>query len=493
MALGHVYIVGAGIRGGLWPVADHREGLTLEAAAIIDQAEIILVDDLVSPAVWAGSEAEIVPVGKRGGRVSTAQVAINQLLVTYAQHGKRVVRLKAGDPGLFGRLWPEIEALQAAAIPFTVVPGLSSALAAPLLAGLCLTEKSQSRQVLICSGHEEQPWSALVAIDTLVFLMASRNLPQICAALMAAGKPPATPVWVVQESGRGRLRGSLAHPPPGHSPCVIVVGDVPHWTPVPQPLANQTVLITRAQASGLRAQLQQLGARVLELPTLVITPPTSYAALDAAIQQRSLYDWLILTSANAVTAFWERLTEAGLDSRALAGIQVAVVGDKTALALQAKGISPDFVPREFVAAALAQELPSTPQRVLFPRVEQGGRDALVQGLQARGAIVDEVAAYDSRCPERADLGIVKALKAGEVNIVTFTSSKTVRYFWQLVQAAGITAADIPTIAAIGPQTAATCIELWGRAEIVAEAYTLEGLVLAIASSQTITKSIGTAL
>ncbi|NJK72060.1 MAG: uroporphyrinogen-III C-methyltransferase [Synechococcaceae cyanobacterium SM2_3_60] len=384
MALGQVWFVGAGIRD--------REGLTLAAAAAIDQAEIILVDDLVNPAVWVGSEAEIVPVGKRGGQVSTAQVAINQLLVTYAQQGKRVVRLKAGDPGLFGRLWMEIEALQAENIPFRVVPGLSSALAAPLLAGLCLTEKSRwsstdrrsSRQVVICSGHEDQPWSVLAALDTLVFLMASRNLPQICASLMTAGKPPATPVWVVKDSGRGRLQGSLAHPPSAQSPCVIVVGDLPHWTPPAQPLAGETVLITRAQVSGLRAQLQQLGAHVLELPTLVITPPTSYVPLDAAIQQLADYDWLVLTSANAVQAFWERLGVAGLDSRALAGMQVAVVGDKTALALQSKGIQADFIPTEFVADALAQELPGIPRRVLFPRVEQGGGMRWCRGCRHGG-------------------------------------------------------------------------------------------------------------
>ncbi len=280
------------------------------------------------------------------------------------------------------------------------------------------------------------------------------------------------------------MQGSLAHPPTALSPCVIVVGDLPHWTGTPQPLAGQTIVITRAQASGLRAQLQRLGAEVLELPTLVITPPSSYAALDAAIGQLSTYDWLILTSANAVAAFWERLTVAGLDSRALAGLQVAVVGEKTALAVQTKGISPDFVPREFIADALAQELPGSPQRVLFPRVEQGGRDALVQGLQARGAVVTEVAAYDSRCPVQADSSVVAALKTGAVTIVTFTSSKTVRHFWQLVQAAGVTAAQIPTIAAIGPQTAATCIEIWGRTEIVATEYTLDGLVLAIASNAT---------
>ncbi|HEY9640161.1 MAG TPA: uroporphyrinogen-III synthase [Coleofasciculaceae cyanobacterium] len=253
------------------------------------------------------------------------------------------------------------------------------------------------------------------------------------------------------------------------------------------PLTGKTILITRAagQSSQFAQLLQQQGAAVMEMPTLEIYPPSSWEAVDQAIAQLQSFDWLILTSMNGVEYFCDRLATLGQDLAALKGVKIAVVGQKTAAGLRQRGIQPDFIPPNFVADALVDSFPDRAQlpgmKILFPRVETGGRDVLVKELTAQGAAVVEVAAYQSGCAQVMAPAVAAALTQGRVDVLTFASSKTVRCFGQLLAAIGGSEMLRQTlcIASIGPQTSADCRALFGRVDVEAKEYTLEGLTAAI--------------
>jgi uroporphyrinogen III methyltransferase / synthase len=498
-----VYIVGAG-PGDL-------AYLTVRAQQVLTQAQVLIYDALVDRGLLrlVPTNCVLVDVGKRGGQPSLLQAEIDLLLVKYARTGQIVVRLKSGDPFIFGRVTAEIDALIAAGCEYEVIPGLSTALVAPLLAGIPLTDPVLSRGFAVVTAHlpDELDWDALARMPTVVILMGARQLAEIVAQLVKHDRPIDTPIAIIRWAGTQQQQvwvselGSVIAATAGVelSPAVIIVGQVvrlreylidrvstsagagvvsPSW------LEHKTVLVTRAntQASGFSELLRSRGARVLELPTLEIVPPQSWVDLDRAIDQLSDFDWLILTSANAVDAFFGRIHQAGQDSRALAGIKIAVVGQKTAQSLQQHGITPDFVPPSFVADALVSNFPVSPagQRILFPRVETGGREVLVRELTNRGAIVVEVAAYQSRCPDSIDLSILAALQQQSVDIITFASSKTVKHFCQLIGASLPSGwQDRVCIASIGPQTSTTCRELLGKVDIEATEYTLPGLVAAL--------------
>jgi uroporphyrinogen-III synthase len=252
-------------------------------------------------------------------------------------------------------------------------------------------------------------------------------------------------------------------------------------------LSGKTVLVTRSagQSSHFTHLLQQHGAIVIEMPTLEITPPSSWVGLDAAIAQLTEFDWLILTSANAVNYFFERLATHLQEVGALAGIKIAVVGEKTAFFLRKRGMEPDFIPPDFIADAMVINFPEpiAGKKLLFPRVESGGREVLIKEFTDQGAIVTEVAAYQSSCPTVIDAQALTALQHKKVDVVTFASSKTVRHFCQLIgEAIG---PDWPIhlqttgVASIGPQTSKTCATLLGKVDIEAAEYTLEGLTQAV--------------
>ncbi|MFS8782258.1 uroporphyrinogen-III C-methyltransferase [Synechococcus sp. R6-6] len=492
--MGKVYLVGAGLGG--------RAGLTQGALEILRQAEAIWIDELVDERLLAELPSQA-QVWRRSGEASLQQGIL--WLIQRCREGKQVVHLKSGDPLIFGRAREEIQALREAGCPFEIWPGLSSALAGPLWAGIPLTDKHLSRVFAVLTAHdlEALPWSALAQLDTLVILMGSRQRQHIGARLMESGIPADRPVALIWGAGQAEQQvwvGTLAELQQGESqaklPGLLVVGEVVRLRqdflpgipplPPPAPLAGKTVLVTRSegQSPAFCELLQAQGARVLEMPTLVIQPPTSWDPLDTAIANLEQFDWLLLTSANGVQAFFERLQRQGRDSRALHSLQVAVVGSKTASVLAQYGIRPDLMPSEFVAEALLPIWPQPVQgqRILFPRVESGGREELVQGLRQRGAEVVEVAAYQSACPAAADPQVLEALKAHQVDILTFASSKTVQHFAHLIQQAGLGPEiwDPPVqIAAIGPKTAATCKAAFGRVDIAAQEYTLEGLVEAL--------------
>lgn len=536
--MGTVFLVGSGPGDAAY--------LTVRARDVLAQAEVVVYDALVDEQLLnlTANGCKALYVGKRGGQPSTKQDEIDRLLVQLCQSGKRVVRLKSGDPFIFGRSLSEIRALVEAQCPFEVVPGLSSALVAPLLAHIPLTDPVLSRCFVVVSAHapDALDWDAIARLDTLVILMGGKHLPDLVQRLQDRGRAARTPIAVIRWAGQARQQiwtgtlDTILHATAGHalSPCVMVIGEVvalrpflrsPHsshndrWqlttlpsptappsplvpSPMPSsspptqnaayPLAHTRILVTRSvgQSSQFTQLLQSQGATVLEMPALTIGPPSSWQALDAAIAHMQEFDWLILTSANGVEYFFDRLATHGKDARALAGIKLAVVGQKTANSLRTKGLRPDFVPPDYVADALVEHFPEPALegiRLLFPRVETGGREVLVQELTQRGAIVTEVPAYQSCCPDTIAPEVIAALEAGHIDVITFASSKTVECFHRLITQAGIIDNHHPSwltsicLASIGPQTSKTCVELLGRVDVEATQYTLEGLTQAIAN------------
>lgn len=488
---GKVYLVGAG--------PGNVNYLTIRAQQLLIKAEVLVYDALVDGQLLqqVPPECHKIDVGKRGGKSSTPQIEINQLLVEHCQLGKQVVRLKSGDPFIFGRCTAEITALKGSNCDFEVVPGISSALAAPLLLGIPLTDPVLSRCFAVFTAHEpdELDWEALARIDTLVVLMGGQHLAEIVAQLARHGRSLQTPIAIARwvSSPQERVWTSdLAHivaqtTEISLTPVVMIIGEVvklrTYLQPSLLPLAGKTILITRSvgQSSQFSQLLQQQGAKVIEMPAIAIIPPASWEALDRVIAHLLEYDWLILTSANAVDYFFERLATQNKDARALSGLKIAVVGEKTAQVLKQYGLKPDFIPSEFVADAIASDFPEPlkGKKVLFPRVESGGREVLVQQLSAKGAEVVEVAAYQSTCPDSFDPIALEALKQGMVDVLTFASSKTVKCFHQLLIACGGVYLERICIASIGPQTSKTCQQLLGKVDVEATEYTLEGLTTAI--------------
>ncbi|MGK7930746.1 MAG: uroporphyrinogen-III C-methyltransferase [Microcystaceae cyanobacterium] len=494
---GKVYLVGAGI--------GNINYLTIQAQTLLSQADILIYDDLIDPSLLNLVPTHCLKIyaGKRGGQTSTPQPQINQWLVAYCQQGHQVIRLKSGDPFIFGRSEPEITALTQENCDYEVITGISSALAAPSLAGIPLTHKTLSRHFTVLSGHncDRLDWSALGNIDTLVILMGGGSLPQIIAYLEENGRLPTTPIAIIRHAGRPQQQiwigtlGDIVDQVKGIrlSPAVIIIGQVVtlRKSMPTLPLTGKTILVTRAaeQSSKLTQLLQEKGAYVLEMPALEIVPPSTWQRLDQAILEITTFDWLILTSANGVNYFFERLATFGKDSRSLAHLKVAVVGKKTASVLQKYGISADFIPPNFVADSLVETFPERLQglKILFPRVETGGRDVLCQELSQQKANLVEVPAYQSVCPSDIPENVWQALQNQQINIITFASSKTVQNFVNLLQqkleknTALILDKFLASvlIASIGPQTSRSCQELLRKVDIEAKEYTLEGLTEAI--------------
>ena len=504
---GKVYLVGAGPGDVAY--------LTVKAQQLLNVAEVLIYDALIDAQLLqlVPSNCLKLEVGKRGGKPSTPQAEINQLLVEHCQAGSLVVRLKSGDPFIFGRSAAEIEALMAANCAFEVVPGISSALAAPELAGIPLTDPVLSRCFAVLTAHEPEQldWEALTQIPTLVILMGGQQLPAIVYQLLRHGRSHHTPVAIVRWAGTVQqqvwtapLENIVAQTAGiSLSPAVIVIGEVvglrQYLQPVEDrgelevrgfslpaskmPLAGKTILVTRSltQSSFFSESLTKKGANAIEMPAIEIVPPSSWSALDNAIGHLSDFDWLILTSTNGVEYFFDRLATQGRDARALAGVKIAVVGEKTASCLKQRGLQPDFIPPNFVADSLVEHFPEplNGKKVLFPRVETGGREVLVKELTASGAEVIEVAAYESRCPEAIAEAALDALQRRAVDIITFASSKTVQNFCHLLKPHDDINLDRICIASIGPQTSKTCLSLLGRVDVEAEEYTLDGLMQAI--------------
>jgi uroporphyrinogen III methyltransferase/synthase len=486
---GTVYLVGAGPGDpGL---------LTVRAAELIARADVILHDRLIPAGVLeaARPDAEIVFVGKQGGGAQVSQAETNRLLLDRAQAGKDVVRLKGGDPFVFGRGGEEALLCLEAGVPFEVVPGVTAGVAAPAYAGIPVTHRDLASAVAFVTGHEdpEKPdsaldWPALAAFPgTLVFYMGVRALPRIAQQLVAGGRPAAEPVAVVERGtlpGQRTLLATLgdvaqrAAAERIRAPAITLVGPVAAlgeqlaWLER-RPLHGRAVAVTRArpQASGLAARLRELGATVVEAPAIRTEP------LDAVLPDLAAFDLLCVTSPNGAHALFERLHAAGRDARALSGATVAAIGPGTARALAEHGIRADVVPERAVAEGLVEALEGTQvSRALVVRGREG-RDVLPDALRARGAAVEVLALYET-VAEPLDAGTAAA--AAGADYVTFTSASTVRYF---LTAAG--SLDGPRIASIGPATSAALREAGLEPDIEADPHTPDGLIAAlVADAQT---------
>lgn len=500
-----VYLIGAGPGDpGLF---------TLKGRDCLAAADVVIYDALANDALlaYARKDAELIYVGKVAGNHALPQDGINQLLVDKAREGKVVARLKGGDPYIFGRGGEEAEALLEAGIPFEEVPGISSTIAAPAYAGIPLTHRNFASSVTIITGHEnpDKPgsvhnWQALAqSASTLVFVMGMKNLPDIARNLLAAGMDPATPAALVYRGTTPRQRSlvsTLAALPEAavdqgfSNPSVIVVGKVCSlhdqlgWFEQ-RPLFGRSVVVTRAreQASGLAQELVQLGADVIQCPTIEISPLPDYAELDAAIDRLSEYAWLIFTSVNGVRWFWKRLEAAGKDSRALGLCRVAAIGPATAEALEARGIRPDSIPERYVAEGVVEGLLARGKvdgvRMLLPRAAKA-REVLPDELRKAGARVDVISAYETIPAAVRKDEVLERMQAGTLDCVTFGSSSTVENFLSLIPAETLRAHPEVRLAAIGPVTART-LEAHGLpCHIMPEEYTIPALVQALVSHYT---------
>ena len=483
-----VYLVGAGPGDpGL---------MTARALELIASADVIIYDRLVPAGALAGAraDAELIYAGKEGGGESVAQDEITGLLVSRGASGAAVVRLKGGDPFVFGRGGEEAEALQAAGMPFEVVPGVTAGVAGPAYAGIPVTHRDLSSAVAFVTGHEDPSksesaldWGALAAFPgTLVFYMGVRQLPAIASALIAGGRDATQSAAVIERGTLPDQRvvvgtlGTIAAVAASEgirAPAVVVVGAVAglrerlQWFES-RPLAGLSVAVTRAraQSSGLASRLTELGAVVVEAPAIRIVP------LDGPPLSLDGYDLVCLTSPNGVRVLFSRLAAAGLDSRALAGARVAAIGPGTAEALRSCGVVADVVPSErFVAEGLVEALAGVPvSRALVARAAEA-RDVLVDALRGRGAEVDVVALYET-VAER--LGDEQLAAVAQADYVTFTSSSTVRFLLEAL--AGL---EIPAgrIVSIGPVTSATLREHGLEPDVEASRHDIDGLVEALVS------------
>jgi uroporphyrinogen III methyltransferase/synthase len=495
-----VYLVGAGPGDpGL---------ITVKGLEVLRRADVVVYDQLASPELLqeAPAHAELLYVGKKAGAHALPQGGINELLVTKAKAGLTVVRLKGGDPFVFGRGGEEAEELAAAGIPFEVVPGVTAAVAVPAYAGIPVTHRRYTTLVTFITGHEDPtkdastiPWAALGPNPgTLVFLMGVKNLAENCRRLLEAGRSPETPAAVI-ESGttlsQRTVVGTLAtiadqaREADISPPAVLVVGGVVElagplkwWEN--RPLWGKTAVVTRSrdQASHLTALLAAAGARCLEVPTIEIVDPADFAPLDAALQKLSRYDWVIYTSANGVKAFMDRLFHMGLDVRVLGRAKLAVIGPATGQALRDYGLVPDVVPDTFQAEGLLAVLEPRllgGTRILLARAEQA-RDVLPEGLRQIGAKVDVVPVYRAVPPATVPPEAAAVLAAGRVDILTFTSSATVHNFAGLVgkeQFQNLAAGA--TVASIGPITTATLKEYEITPQVEPAAFIIPALAAAI--------------
>jgi uroporphyrinogen III methyltransferase/synthase len=472
-AAGIVYLVGAGPGDpGL---------LTVRGQELLARCDAIAADALANPAIVAAARranpgVEVHDVGKRGGSGDSAsQAAINDLLVRLAREGRRVVRLKGGDPLVFGRGSEEAQALAAAGIAFEIVPGVTAGVAAPAYAGIPVTHRGVATSVTFVTGHEDPAkadtqtdWAALARSGgTIVLYMGVKTLPRIAGALIAGGMAPDTPAAAVQWGTRARQRTVVATLATLSdeimqaglgAPVITVIGPVVSlreeiaWFDR-LPLFGRRVVVTRAsaQASGLRDALAAQGAEVLELPALRVEP-LDPAPLAAAVRRLADYEWVVLTSQNAVALLWEALRAAGLDARALAGLRVACVGAATSDALLARGLAADVVPARFVAEAVLDALAARADvrgaRVLYVAAE-GARAVLPDGMRALGCTVDVVAAYRTVSDGEGAEALQAALERGDVDAVTLASASAVRGY---VDAVGVDLARRAPAVTIGPVT-----------------------------------------
>jgi uroporphyrinogen III methyltransferase/synthase len=499
MPTGKVYLIGAGPGDpGL---------LTLKGKRCLEEADIVIYDYLVDTRIlaYARPDAELRYAGKKSGGDAIPQPEINHLMLERALQGQTVARLKGGDPFLFGRGGEEAEELVAAGVPFEIVPGVTSALAAPAYAGIPVSHRDYASAVAIVSGHKEVwenaphlNWATLAGVGgTLVFLMGTRQLRNNMQRLINFGLPATTPVALIRWGTRpdqevltgtvGTIAG-LAEERRFQPPAIAVVGEVVHlrerlrWFDT-KPLFGKRIMVTRprAQARSFVELLEQHGADVLLCPTIETVPLESYAQLDAALAEMATYAWLIFTSVNGVKYFFARLRDRRQDIRTLGAVRIAAIGPETARAVESFHLQVDAVPQEYRAEAVIPVLGEVRgQRILLPRAAEA-RAVLPQELEARGARVDEIAVYRTLRPLGTKAEEIRVLlEQGQIDLVTFTSSSTVRNFVSLFPEKDPRALLGSThVGCIGPITAATAREYGLDVAVQPVSYTVPAFAEAI--------------
>lgn len=496
-AEGKVILVGAG--------PGDPELITARGLRRLQEADMVLYDALVHPDQLHAAKpgAELVFVGKRAGRVSERQAAINRRLVEAARRGKTVVRLKGGDPYLFGRGSEEAELLAAEGIPFEVVPGVPSPLAATAYAGLSLTHRELASSVAYVTATESvekdrtgHDWSKLAtATQTLVIFMGMRKLDSLAKLLIEHGRPADTPVAVVQWASLPRQRTVVGTLNDIHArasaaglglPALTIVGEVVRlreslrWFDT-KPLFGKRVLVTRAvrQAGSLAGLLRDEGAQPVLAPTIRIAPPEDPGPLHDAATHLDCYDWLLFTSGNAVETFFDALAREELDARAIGKTRVCAIGVKTRSALTDRGVRPDVVPADARAEGVIEALRpflGDRTRILLPRAEVA-REMLPEALREAGAEVDVVTAYRNLPPEPVDVARIDSLiDSRETDAVLFTSSSTVKNLCDLLGEVAAERLNALDLFSIGPVTSKTAANLGLRIRATSGEQTVESLV-----------------
>jgi len=497
MKKGRVYLVGAGPGDpGL---------ITVKGLECLKHAGVVIYDHLLDESLLeaAPADAEKIYVGKSAGDHALEQDEINRMLVEKARAGKNVVRLKGGDPFVFGRGGEEAGFLVENGVEFEVVPGVSSAVAVPAYAGIPVTHRGTASSFAVVTGHEEPGketsavnWEHLTnSVDTLVFLMGRQNLPQIVTKLVDCGRAIETPIAVIRDGtrpGQETVTGTLGNivarveEKGMKPPVIIVVGEVVdlrerlRWFDN-RPLSGKRVLVTRArhQASKFSQLLAERGAVPVELPAIEIQSVCD-GELASALRSIDEYDWLMMTSANGVESLFSALVGIKLDARALYHVKIGAIGPATAQALAGRGIAADYIPAEFSAAGIIAGLQNGDvrgKRFLLVRADIADTE-LVAGLTGIGAQVHEVTAYRTVPATECTVRAKHFLQEGMIDIISFTSSSTV---CNLVTALGnnIAVLENVTVACIGPKTAETAERLGLKVHITAAQYTIPGLVVAI--------------
>jgi uroporphyrinogen III methyltransferase / synthase len=497
---GIVYLVGAG------PGAPSL--ITLRGVECLQRAEVVVYDYLANEQLLshAPDTAERIYAGKIGGRHNQGQDEINSLLVAKGAAGKVVVRLKGGDPFVFGRGGEECEALREAGIPFEVVPGVTAAVGASAYAGIPLTHRDITASVAFVTGQEGKDkeesnidWDRLsLGGGTVVFYMGITTLRRNMQRMMEHGRSPETPVALVRwatTACQQVLVGTLAdiadraEESGFKPPAITIVGEVValreklQWFDT-RSLCGKKIIVTRAaeQAGEFSAKMAARGATVLECPTIRLVGPESWQLLDLAIRELSSYDWLVLTSGNAVRFFFQRMDALGLDARALANCRICAVGPKTADEIRSFGIKPDLVPTDYKAEGVVDEfsrLDMHNSRVLFPRADKA-RDVIPRELKRMGAHVDSPVAYRNIFPERLPPETLFALETRSVDCITFTSSSTVQNLAAMLgEELMLDMLKGVAVASIGPITSKSCRDLGLKVDIEPKSYTLNALAEAL--------------
>jgi uroporphyrinogen III methyltransferase / synthase len=497
---GKIYLIGAGPGDpGL---------ITVRGAQLLGRADIVLYDYLANPRILdhARADAERVCLGRHGHGRILSQEEIHERMIAAAKQGQIVARLKGGDPAIFGRTTEETAALEAAGVPYEIVPGVTAALAASSYAGVPLTHRAAASCVAFVTGQEcrgkEGPPLDMAGLarfpGTLVFYMGVTSAPQWAAALVEHGKAPETPVAIIRRATLPEQKTTLTtlgelpavvERTRLRPPAIVIVGDAIDeraafdWFAA-RPLAGQTIMVTRPahQSDALAAQVEDLGAAVVVQPAIVIDPPRDWRPVDDAIQRLSSFGWIVFSSANGVASFLDRLEHLGLDGRALAGVRIGAIGPATAQALAERRLRADLQPAEYRAEALAESLlpAASGQRVLLVRASRG-REVLAETLSAGGCEVEQVVAYESRDVTEPDPAIAEALAGGEIDWVTVTSSAIAR---SLVAMFG-EELKRAKLAAISPLTAGVLADAGYGCAAIAEEYTSAGLVAAVTRVSTL--------